>query len=411
MNIQVVKDLILNNLSQGLQFGLQWVLNIVILSILGVEFFGAFSFYYSIANFLMPILPFGSYVFLMKKEFTNQEEASRELALSFQLQCGFFAVIAIFSSLFWLIYPNEESFLALAVALLNGFFLSLNTLLFIFHKSLGDFKIELLINIFKSFLIAGLIVSVYILPEVSVLSVLVLLLLINATTAILTFVKSKVLKFSDFTLFFSLDLNLLKRQFVAQKYYGIQDILTVSFVQGGMLLLPLLVVNEIYGMYRGLLLIVAPFGLLNLTFSQVLLNQIKTKTVVEKGKLFHSMQRIAVSVLVILLLVLYIFRDLVLEKIAKIELNEETTIAFVGLVILILSSFIYSGYEMLLVALNKQKMRLSIMIVGAAVNLIAIFSLLPQYGLLGAISTNIISSVVVCIIMMYIAERELKREY
>jgi len=411
VNIQVVKDLILNNLSQGLQFGLQWVLNIVILSILGVEFFGAFSFYYSIANFLMPILPFGSYVFLMKKEFTNQEEASRELALSFQLQCGFFAVIAIFSSLFWLIYPNEESFLALAVALLNGFFLSLNTLLFIFHKSLGDFKIELLINIFKSFLIAGLIVSVYILPEVSVLSVLVLLLLINATTAILTFVKSKVLKFSDFTLFFSLDLNLLKRQFVAQKYYGIQDILTVSFVQGGMLLLPLLVVNEIYGMYRGLLLIVAPFGLLNLTFSQVLLNQIKTKTVVEKGKLFHSMQRIAVSVLVILLLVLYIFRDLVLEKIAKIELNEETTIAFVGLVILILSSFIYSGYEMLLVALNKQKMRLSIMIVGAAVNLIAIFSLLPQYGLLGAISTNIISSVVVCIIMMYIAERELKREY
>lgn len=411
MNIQVVKDLILNNLSQGLQFGLQWILNIVILSMLGVEFFGAFSFYYSIANFLMPILPFGSYVFLMKKDFDTPEEASKELALSFQLQCAFFVIIAVFSSLFWLIYPNEESFLALAVALLNGFFMSLNTLLFIFHKSLGDFKIELVINIFKSLLIGGLIAGVYSVPHVSILSVLVVLLFINAITAVLTFMKSKVLKISDLSLFFSFDFSLLKKQFTAQKYFGLQDILTVSFVQGGMLLLPLLVVNEIYGMYRGLLLIVAPFGLLNLTFSQVLLNQIKTKTVVEKGKLFHSMQKIAVSILIVILVVMYVLRDFVLEKIAKIELNEETNMAFIGLCILIVSSFIYSGYEMLLVALNKQKIRLSIMIVGATVNLIAIFSLLPQYGLLGAISTNIISSVVVFISMMVIAERELKREY
>ena len=411
MNLKIVKDLVLNNLSQGLQFGLQWVLNIVILSILGMDFFGSFSFYYSIANFLMPILPFGSFVFLMKKEFDNQEEAAKELAVSFQLQLLFFGVISSCSSIFWIFYPSEENFGLLVIALLNGYFLSLNTLLFIFHKSLGDFKIELVVNLFKSLLIGGLIAGVYLLPQVSVLWVLILLLFINSITFVLTFIKSNVLKLSYIKLFFGFDYKSLKRQFTDQKYYGLQDILTVSFVQGGMLLLPLLVVNEIYGMYRGLLLIVAPFGLLNLTFSQVLLNQLKSKTAIEKGQLFHLMQKIAVGILLIVLVVMYVLRSFVMEKIAKVELNEETNLAFIGLCILIVSSFVYSGYEMLLVALNKQKMRLSIMIVGATVNMIAIFSLLPQFGLLGAISTNVISSVIVFISIMWIAERELKRSY
>ncbi|MDM1043714.1 polysaccharide biosynthesis C-terminal domain-containing protein [Myroides sp. 1354] len=411
MNLKIVKDLVLNNLSQGLQFGLQWVLNIVILSILGMDFFGSFSFYYSIANFLMPILPFGSFVFLMKKEFDNQEDAAKELAVSFQLQLLFFGVISICSSIFWFFYPGEENFGLLVVALLNGYFLSLNTLMFIFHKSLGDFKIELVVNLFKSLLIGGLIVGVYLLPQVSVLGVLIVLLLINSITFFLTFLKSNVLKMNYIKLFFRFDYKLLKRQFTDQKYYGLQDILTVSFVQGGMLLLPLLVINEIYGMYRGLLLIVAPFGLLNLTFSQVLLNQLKSKTAIEKGQLFHLMQKIAVGILLIVLVVMYVLRAFVMEKIAKVELNEETNLAFIGLCIVIVSSFVYSGYEMLLVALNKQKMRLSIMIVGATANMIAIFSLLPQFGLLGAISTNVISSVIVFISIMWIAERELKRSY
>lgn len=411
MNLKIVKDLVLNNLSQGLQFGLQWVLNIVILSILGMDFFGSFSFYYSIANFLMPILPFGSFVFLMKKEFDNQEDAAKELAVSFQLQLLFFGVISICSSIFWFFYPSEENFGLLAIALLNGYFMSLNTLVFIFHKSLGDFKIELVVNLLKSLLIGGLIVGVYLFPQVSVLGVLVVLLFINSITFFLTFIKSNVLKMSCIKLFFLFDYKSLKRQFTDQKYYGLQDILTVSFVQGGMLLLPLLVVNEIYGMYRGLLLIVAPFGLLNLTFSQVLLNQLKSKTAIEKGQLFHLMQKIAVGILLIVLVVMYVLRTFIMEKIAKVELNEETNLAFIGLCIVIVSSFVYSGYEMLLVALNKQKMRLSIMIVGATVNMIAIFSLLPQFGLLGAISTNVISSVIVFISIMWIAERELKRSY
>lgn len=411
MNIKIIKDLVLNNLSQGLQFGLQWVLNILILSILGIEFFGAFSFYYSIANFLMPILPFGSYVFLMKKEFDNQENAIKELAVSFQVQIVFFGLLCLLSFIFWSFYSNGENHLLLTVALLNGYFLSLNTLLFIFHKSLGDFKIELIINIFKSLLIVGLIIGVYVVPNVSVIGVLVLLLLINSITFVLTIIKSKVLNFSCLKLFFSFNTSVLKKQFSDQKYYGLQDILTVSFVQGGMLLLPLLVINEVYGMYRGLLLIVAPFGLLNLTFSQVLLNQIKSKNNIEKGKLFHIMQRIALLLLGLVLLGMYLFRAFILDKIAKVELNEETNIAFIGLCVLIMTSFVYSGYEMLLVAIDKQKMRLGIMIVGAIVNIVAIFSLLPQYGLVGAISTNVISSFVVFALILFIGERELKKSY
>lgn len=407
--MKVIKDLFINNLSQGLQFGLQWALNIVILGNLGLTFFGEFSFYYSISNFLMPILPFGSFVFLMSKTFENKEDAVKEFYVSFQFQFLFFSLIAIASLIFCAFNQSLNVLIYLILAFLNGYFLSLNTLVFIFHKSLGNYRLELVVNLLKALLIGVLILYVITNGDVSIILILEMLLLINIITFISSYYKSNVLKNSHLLFFFKFNCQDLKERFFKQKYYGFQDILTVSFVQGGMLLLPLMILDDIYGMYRGMLLIVAPFGLLNLTFSQVLLNQIKSLSVLEKGKVFHLMQKVSVTILVSILIVMFLFRELIMNKIAHIELNSETNLAFLGVEILIFSSFVYSGYEMLLVVLDKQKLRLGIMIIGAVVNLIAIFCLLPQYGLIGAISTNVISSVIVFGFIMFIGEMELKK--
>lgn len=235
-----------------------------------------------------------------------------------------------------------------------------------------------------------------------------LLILFNLlTTATFLNLSKGISLFKDITVL------LTKKQLLlvwkARQYYGLQDIVTASFVQGGMLLLPLLVQGDIYGTYRGLLLIVAPFALLNLAFSQVLLNQIKNVSVEEKGIVFHSLQKIAIPILVLILGVMYVFREFVLEKIAKLALTETINQAYIGVLGIIFFSFVYSGYEMLLVALNKQKIRFLIMVIGAVVNLITIFTLLPKYGVVGAIGTNLISTFIVFALILWSGEKQLKK--
>lgn len=409
VNLKLIKDLFINNLSQGLQFGAQWVLSICILWVLGVEIFGEYSFYYSISNFLLPILPFGSFIFLLKEDLKNTKEGKESVKRSIQIQVIFFFAIFLVSILVNSLFFGNNGLLLLIISLFTGYFLSLNTLIFIYHKSLGDFHFELKINILKSFGVFLLICVIMFLKEIHVFTVLTSLLIINVITFIISLSFSSNFKTRDYINCFSFNLIRLKDRVIEQKYYGLQDILTASFVQGGMLILPLLLIHDIYGMYRGLLLIASPFGLLNLAFSQVLLNQLKNSSPVEKKKSFYNLQKIAIPILLLILGVLFIYREFVLEKIAKLSLNETTNIAFIGVCILILSSFIYSGYEMLLVSLEKQKKRFLIMVIGAIVNLVAIFVLLPQYGLIGAISTNIISSLVVFILIARIGESEMKK--
>ncbi|WP_121965649.1 lipopolysaccharide biosynthesis protein [Myroides sp. N17-2] len=410
MNLKVIKDLVLNNLSQGLQFGFQWLLNIVVLKTLGVDFFGEYAFYYSISSFLMPILAFGSYIYLMKESFVNKDDAISNFVVSSQVQIVFFLIISILSCFLFLFFRDMGTFSYLVLSLFNGYLLSLNTLIFIFHKSVGDFKNELKVNIIKALLIFILIIFVLITKnKISNVLLLSSLLLINILSFFCSVFISKILSYRDLRRVFSFSYIEIKKRVFIQRYFGIQDIFTASFVQGGMLILPLFVMDEIYGMYRGLLLIVAPFALLNLAFAQVLLNQIKNATSYEKGRIFHSLQKIAIPILLVILGVMYVFREFILDKIAKLELTETINQAYIGVLFVILFSFVYSGYEMLLVALNKQKMRFIIMVVGALVNLITIFTLLPKYGIIGAIGTNVISAFIVFILIFSIGEKELKK--
>lgn len=405
--MKLIKDLFVNNLSQGLQFGSQWFLNIAILNILGLEYFGNFSFYYAISNFLMPILPFGSYVFLMKDSFHDDEQANRAFTISFQLQLLFFIIISLSCLVF---YADTTNYLLLILALLNGYLLSLNTLIYIFHKSLGDFKLELFSNFFKSALITILIISVFYFKFINVSVLLIALIMINSLTICLGFIRSKVIISKNIESLFKISFKAIKERIKVQKYYGIQEILTVSFVQGGMLLLPLFIADEEYGIYRGVLLLVAPFALLNLTFSQVLLNQIKGVSDQQKAKVFHSLQKIALPILLVILITLFFLRSWILQIILKIEIDSTLGIVYIGVLSIIFFSFVYSGYEMLLVALNKQKIRFYIMVVGAVVNLISIFCLLPQFGIIGAIGTNVISTFVVFLLLFISGEKQLKNK-
>lgn len=391
----------------GLQFGSRWLLSITLLSMLGVSAFGVFSFIYSLANILVSVLPFGSQFYLIKEVGENaQNDKELERSVSFLL----FLSLVVFILLVVLNIAYVSQFSSLIyVGLLLGMVFSFNTILFSYLKGVGDFGFELKINIVFAALNFVLIGYLLLDNTLSIGSILWLLILFNLISTVFAIKYSKHFSLKRIIKNAGFSIQSIKEIFKRRKYFGLQDIVTASFVQGGMLILPLLIIDEVYGMYRGLLLITAPFSLLNVAFAQVLLNQIKDKTIEEVNKIFHGLQRIAIPVLLALLLSMFYFRDFFLLKISKQPLDETTSVAFAGLCILILSSFVYSGYEMLLVALEKQRYRFYIMIIGAIANLIAIFSFLPKYGLLGALGTNIVSSLIVCIVICIVGERELNK--
>ena len=90
-----LKNILLNNLSQGLQFGSRWILTIVLLKVLSIEMFAVFSFVFSISNFLVAVLPFGSAVYLINKA-EDSEHGIKELAVSIEII--FFMFIGIMLS-------------------------------------------------------------------------------------------------------------------------------------------------------------------------------------------------------------------------------------------------------------------------------------------------------------------------
>lgn len=406
MNKEFIKNIFINNLSLGLQFGSRWLLNIILLSTLGIVPFGTFSFVYSFANILVSILPFGSQFYLIK-EANEDRDNSRELQASVIILSFLAILVFIIICIVDLLQQNKYGHL-MYLGLILGVVFSINSIVLSYLKGLGRFAFELKINIVFSILIFGLMGYLIYYDGVEIELIFYLLIIFNLITTILVLYLLKGISICG-----GIKKLLIKDELISiwreRQYFGLQDIVTASFVQGGMLILPLFVMDEIYGMYRGLLLIVAPFALLNLAFAQVLLNQIKNATSYEKGRIFHSLQKIAIPILLVILGVMYVFREFILDKIAKLELTETINQAYLGVLFVILFSFVYSGYEMLLVALNKQKMRFMIMVIGAVVNLITIFTLLPKFGIIGAIGTNVISTFIVFILIFSIGEKELKK--
>jgi len=393
----------------GLQFGSRWLLNIALLVSLGDRDFGVFAFIYSIANFSIAILPFGSQVFLIKSG--NQPKETKKifhqsLASAYLL----FAVAMLALFIMNTFIPNTYDNLLYLGAIL-GFLFSVNSIIFTYLKALGSFKFDLILNLIFSMLIGVVIGLTYANYFSSISFYFYALIAINFLTTILCFKISKDISFRDLAASIKFKKIQVTKSLKERGYYGFQDILTATFVQGGLLIMPLLITEELYGKYRGILLIAAPFSLINLGVSQVLLQNITGKPVIKIKQFFHKVQLISIPLLIFILCGLFYFREFILKIISKTSLNQDTQWAFIVICLIILTSFIYSGYEMVIVALNKQKYRFWIMFIGAIANLISIYLLLPKFGLVGALLTNLISSTIVVLSLTFITEKFFKKQY
>lgn len=400
-------NLFLNNLSQGLQFGSRWLFTIFLIKLLSVEDFATFSFVYSVSNILIALFTYGNGVFLIN-EADETLEAKDKLAQSLNMAVLLFAPIFLFSILlcfFKSSFSPEIPLLPLGIFL--GLIFSINTCLFGFLKGLNNFIIETKIYSISSILIVLFIAYLYI-DLLSLKAIFIILILINSLITVLILVLTKVISLD--LLLKNFKFSILKNALRSRIYFGLQEITTASYSQGGMIIIYYLVSNTVYGQYRAMLTFISPFSLFNVAFSQVILSHLKKTSKETALKTLLKYQAPIALLLILFLAGMYFYGGEIVHWITNLDIQvPEINTIYIFSLFIIISGFIYGGLEMLLVRLDMQKFRFLAMLIGAVINLLSIFFLLPEYGLIGAMATNLLAYISVLISIVLIIYLKTKK--
>lgn len=403
------KNIFFNNISQGLQFGSRWILSLVLISVLTIEDFAIFSFVYSFSNILVSVLPFGSSVFLISKDYNLKENSGI-------LQDSIIIVITLFFAGFlaYLLltpfFSEAKGWEFLSYGILLSFILSLNLVLFSFFKGMGKFKVEMYAYTFFSLCLLGFIVYLYFFSQIIDISfIFSFLIAVNLLVFVLTVILThKKINFFNWNIFRE-SLKNIRPNYRTRSYFGMQEIVSAIYTQIGLLILFYIIDETTYGYYRALFIIIAPIFMITQSISQVVLSQLKQiKNNLNHMRIFfRKIQTYTISLGSVIVFVLFFMRDIIYEYI-NIEINTTSINSFYIILLILIMRFVFSNYEMLLVTLDMQKHRFWIMLLSAVVSIVLIFTLLPQYGLAGAFLINAIAYLIVLIGTLVISEKAIK---
>lgn len=401
----MIKDIVYNSISQGLQFGSRWLLNLMLIYILDVKLFAIFTFVYSMSNILLSIIPFGSSVYLIS-DVKKGSSSFNELVYSVGISSFIFiSVIIVYFILYPFLYETKGwEFLIYGIFL--SFILSLNLITFSYLKGKGFFLHEM-----KSYLGFSIMMlffigfNYFILDEsLSVHFLFLFLIFINFTVLFHAFFQYGI--YRDFKKYSCSSFNLIevKVNFSKRLYFGLQEIVTAIYTQGGMILLFYILDEKMYANYRSFFIIIAPVFMLSVAISQVILQQLRIRN--HKIDFFRKVQKYTFFLALVFSILIFSMREYIYEFI-KLELTIESDTALLMIIGLIIFRFIFSNYEMLLIIYDLQRKRFVLQSYAAVISIISIFLLVPRYGFIGAIATNLLSYTVVMFGLMWITERKL----
>lgn len=407
MSKSFLKNLIFNNTSQGLQFGSRWVFNLVLIALLNNTDFGIFAYGLAFSNILMAILPFGSPVYLIGTV-TNKNKYG-ELADSLVL------IIIIFLISFFLFFLIKylpfsiKNFNVLFYGLLLGFILSINTVLYYFLKSTGNFLEEIKVSILFFLLILTFIFYYYVfknpLPKIN--TIFNLLILFNVVVTLYLFIFSKKINTKLIIKNVTNAIQNIKSVIKKRFYFGLQELMTASYTQLGMFVLFYFLSTENYGLYRKLFVLIAPIYLLSVSLAQVLLHHLKKSNTKILKIEFRKYQKYTLLGSLLIVGFVFLFREQLITLLGKIKFTQEINNAFILVLFISFIRFIYGNYEMFLVRIDKQKLRFWVVFFAAIIHIISIFILVPKFDLIGAVLTNVISNFIVLLGLLFISEKKL----
>lgn len=409
MDQKVIKNstgyqLLLNNSSQALQFGSRWLLTIFLLKYLSIEKFALFSFVYSLSNILLSVLPFGSSTFLISRQYKNLDEKQESIQRSFYIVSFLFIAFLLMYFILSPLLNGVKGWLFIPYGIFLSLFFSLNLTLFSFYKGLDDFKSELksyIVFAFGIVLIIGLIYFGVINEVILIFIILIGLNFIVFLIALFQGFRNGLLVFYKFNF---VKITGVLSMLAERKYFGFQEITVAVCTQLGMVLLYYIIDEVTYGYYRAFFVILAPFFMLSVATSQVLLNKLKSLPHKLRYSFFRKVQLYLFLLALVFSLALLIFRSQVLSFF-ELPINFSTITSYYLVVTTLIMRYVFSNYEMLLVVLGRQNQRFWIMLFSAFISIILLFILPTYFGLIGAVLINAISYAVILIGCLYISEK------
>ncbi|HZW77393.1 MAG TPA: hypothetical protein VFF21_03685, partial [Flavobacteriaceae bacterium] len=405
MQREFLKNLIFNNLSQGMQFGSRWIFNLILISLLTDYDFGVFAYILALANILMGILPFGSTTFLLGD--VDPEDRVRQLGRTIALICFLFLISII---IYLILLPFQiEHYDLLIYGILLGLVYSLNLILFFFLKSIGRFKEE----IKASAILLGVTVMILVyfyfgIDKLTIPMIFGFAIVSNLAVALFMFFSKYIpttILLNEIRKSFFIPFQLIKERL----YFGLQELMTTSYTQIGLFVMFYFMDPEVYGIFRKIFIVIAPILLFVVTFSQVLLYHLKKAADEQVVTEFRKYLRLMGVAATIIMIGMWFFKPIILETVGKLELSAELSKAYVLVVIAVGVRFLFVNYEMLLVRFGKQHLRFWVMFAAMVVNFLTIVTLTPLFGLMGAVLVDLITNATILAGLAIVAERQIKK--
>ena len=417
--MSIRKKLFSNTISNGLQFGSRWIMNILLAQNTTIATFGIFSFIYTIATLIATFFTFGSNLYMLNKIKEHKESSLSHLYTSIGISILFFSVILLllFSFNFFISIDSLYSDY-FPYAFVLAFVWSVNINIFYFFKALGLFEKEAVAYfVFSILLLSFLIVASWlnIFNTLELKWILISLILLNAIPTVIGIIHLKSLySLSINSVIQNIKTSLLEVQdSIKHRFsYGIHEFQSILYTNLPFLMIGTFMTANDLGQYRAIYILIVPLLILPVIISQVLLNQLtqtKTDATVFK-KTFRKISLYTVLIGFLIMIFYFFFGKYILDTIYNEKFNFESSVSL--LTIFVLTAFLWfikSNYEVLLTSLGKQWLRVKVLWASLVIFPFLVYIFPSNLGVIRYAYAGLITIFFMLMIYIWIAEIRLRK--
>ncbi len=410
---KVIKYLFSNTISSGINFFSRWFLNYALARLMSLSGFGIYSFIVALANIFKGFISFGGQLYLIYSISSEKENKYlnffKSSLLSFAITIGL--MILLFGIHFFRFKAINSEYFLYAILLASLMALAQN--IYSFFKGLGIFSKEAWGYIIILLLTIVFTVLLYFnLLDNSLIVVLITVFILHF--ALFGYAS---LQFYKYFKADEIDEDLTKirnnfGKFIRKRTsYGLHELQSVLYVNATILVLGFVVREEDLAIYKSLQIIIVPFSILPMIFSQVLLKQLTEHIVNNKNikKLFRVFLVITTLIGAFLFVIFYYFGEQIIYLFYG---NKFLNLAYVKEIILLFTiayffRFVSANYGVLITARNKQNIRVYATGILILITIFGTIILTKYYGIVGAAYANVISYFTIMFIYVVYSEFKL----
>ena len=415
--MSIRKKLFSNTISNGLQFGSRWMMNILLAQNTTISTFGIFSFIYTIATLVATFFTFGSNLYMLNSIKDHTKTSLSYLYTSIGISILFFSVISVifFSFTFFTTMDTPYSDYY-PYALVLAFTWSVNMNLFSFFKALGLFEKEAKAYFIFSILLLALlgIASLFhIFNTLKLEWIFIALILLNLTPTIIGIMYLKSLfSLSVHSILQNIKTSIseVQKSIKHRFSYGIHEFQSILFSNLPFLMIGTLMTANDLGQYRAIYILIVPLLILPVIISQVLLNQLtqtKTNMIVFK-KTFRKVSLYTTLIGFFIMIFYFLFGTYILDIIYQDKFDSETAVSL--LTIFVVTAFLWfikSNYEVLLTSLGKQWLRVKVLWTSLILFPLLVFIIPSSFGIIRYAYAGLITTLFMLIIYIWVSETKL----